>query len=535
MNSVGSTWRPLALFFVMFLANELQGLGSRAPGVVPAQFLSAVPATAGTRGTPQPSSSQSSGPASDVLTDTSDTHGRPFPGLLVRFSKQAWASGDVLILAKQTLALDGKSADEWSVRRTLVFPPVGQALADQLSLLGWVSITPPAATDLESLSARFEALPGVELVEVDSIGEAHGSCLPTDPLVPQQWWAINTGQAVQGQVGFAESDAGVGGAWCVTTGVPEVVIAVLDTGVSLSHPDLQTNLRPGYNFFNNNTNTDDNQSLSHGTFCSGIALGRAFNGQGISGVAPSCALLPVKVLSGSFGSETSTGNGVIWAADRGASVISMSLGFTQGSTFFRDAVLYAAERDVVMVASTGNTPGALVGFPARWNSVIAVGATDNRDNAAVFETTGMEMDLCAPGVNILTTTDTFGIVNGYGLQSGTSMAAPMVAGAAALVRSVRPTLTAPQVREILRSTSHDLGPIGDDPVFGAGRLDTAKAVLRAVNFGREQSPDFNQDGIVDLLDLLGVLDAWIVGAFDFNLDGRSDLLDLLEFLAVWLV
>ncbi|MBX3386610.1 MAG: S8 family serine peptidase [Phycisphaeraceae bacterium] len=471
----------------------------------------------------------SNGSASSPSSDFPDQ--RPSPALLVRMSESMPDGGMGHAKLRSVLA----EHPDCSVRSALMHQPADSSLAIELGLDRWV-IVDGFADDVarQDVRRRLRASSGVEIVEDDTIGGLHGGCLPNDPLIHSQWWALNSGQRVQGVAGVPGADSRVAETWCFTRGHSAVVIAVLDTGVSQSHPDLQGNVLPGYNFFNNNAYTDDNQNLSHGTFCAGIALARAHNGIGIAGIAPGCSLLPVKVLSGSFGSETSTANGLIFAADRGAKVASMSLGFSQGSTFFRDAVLYARARDVVMVASTGNSPGSEVGYPARWSSVIAVGATDNLDMPAVFQTAGNEMDLCAPGVNIMTTTDTFTVPDGYSLQSGTSMAAPMVAGVAALVRSIRPSLTAEQVREVLISTTKDLGAPGWDPVHGWGRIDAIRAVREAVMFGRRGTPDFNLDGVVDLQDLLAFLEYWLIGAVDYNNDGVWDLSDLLDFLAVWL-
>lgn len=422
----------------------------------------------------------------------------------------------------------------WSMSPALMTAPADVELAETLGLDRWARVETDDRAMLDLVRGELGTMLEVEAIEDDSIGETHGRiCQPPDPLVADQWWANNSGQSVQGVAGTPRADARVAEAWCLATGSSSVVVAILDTGVSLSHPDLQTNVLPGYNFFNNNTNTDDGQSLSHGTFCAGIVLARAFNEIGMAGVAPSCSLLPVKVLSGSFGSETSTANGLIFAADRGAKVVNMSLGFSQGSAFFRDAVLYAKGRDVFMVASAGNSPTGSVPYPAKWTAVMAVGATDNRDRAAAFQTTGSEIEICAPGVNILTTTDTWTVPNGYSLQSGTSMAAPVVAGVAALVRSVRPTLNSEQVREVLVSSAKDLGPPGWDSVHGWGRVDAVRAVLDAVMYGRYDTPDFNQDGIVELVDLLEYITLWQAGLTDHNRDGVVDMLDLFAFVSSW--
>jgi len=280
-------------------------------------------------------------------------------------------------------------------------------------------------------------------------------------------------------------------AWQVESGKKSVVVAVVDTGTQTDHPDLAaqiwTNPREtangvdddgdgfiddvhGWNFVaNNNDPTDDNK---HGTHCSGIIAATRGNGQGIAGTA-NVSIMPVKVLnSEGSGSTSDIIKGVQYAVDHGASIISMSLGGTGFEQAFADVCRDAIARNVVIVAANGNDSANTISYPAGYEGVIAVSATDQNDQIASFSNTGEGTAIAAPGVEILSTL----VGSTYGNLSGTSMATPYVAGVAALVRSANPNLTAAQVRERLMNTADDLGTPGYDTVYGAGRVNARKAL-----------------------------------------------------------
>jgi subtilisin family serine protease len=259
-----------------------------------------------------------------------------------------------------------------------------------------------------------------------------------------------------------------------------VTIAIIDTGVDLDHPDLAANLIAGSSVFGG-TPEDGN---GHGTNVAGIAAA-ALNGIGVSGVAPSAKILPVKVLNDS-GSGTVSGvaNGIIYAADR-AQILNLSLGGTGSSTTLQNAINYAANtKGRLVVAASGNcgdynysyngcTYQNQASYPAAYSNVLAVAATDNYDDHASFSTAGSQVDVSAPGVDIY---NTF-IPNSYYAESGTSQATPHVAGLAALIWSKYPSYTAAQVWNRITSTAIDLGPVtGRDDDFGAGRIDVKAAL-----------------------------------------------------------
>jgi subtilisin family serine protease len=190
---------------------------------------------------------------------------------------------------------------------------------------------------------------------------------------------------------------------------------------------------------------------------------------------------------------------------------------------------------MVLAASSGNTPGAQIFFPARWENTIAVGATDNRDNLASFTTTGPEMSVSAPGVDVYSCWDVLFQENTYTYQSGTSMACPHVAGLALLTWSANTDLTNDEVRAIIESTADDLGPAGWDQQFGHGRINAYNAVYEALNQGGIPG-DIDGDGDVDTADLLALLAAWgeCEGCpEDINGDGVVNTADLLILLGNW--
>jgi len=195
----------------------------------------------------------------------------------------------------------------------------------------------------------------------------------------------------------------------------------------------------------------------------------------VAGVHWRADILPVRVLTGCGGSTTDCADGIIWAVDHGADVGTLSLQYYDYSAYFEDATEYAAANDVLLVAAAGNNFGRRIAWPARFENVIAVGATDNRDEFAGFSNWGDEAELAAPGVDVYATW----VNNSYTYLDGTSMATPHVAGVACLVRSLDPTLTADEVRAILAETADDLGPAGWDDRFGHGRINAEAALLAA--------------------------------------------------------
>lgn len=286
----------------------------------------------------------------------------------------------------------------------------------------------------------------------------------------------------------------VGTAWARTTGLPTVVVAVLDTGIDADNPEFAGRLVPGYNALSGQADgpgsfgpTDDD--AGHGTHVSGTIAAAANNATGIAGIAPTVSIMPIKVLGadgeGDFGGMI---DGVDWAVDHGARIISMSLGGTLEPASAAYAQLtfdraYAA--GAIVIAASGNDGGALDQYPCNFDHVVCVGSTTN-DGTAVssFSTRTNALALVAPGERIASTLPG----GGYGYGSGTSMATPHVTGAVALLRSIRPSLTPDEAMATLTQTARPLVAGGHNRDSGYGLLQVGAAVDLLAGPGPEPTP-----------------------------------------------
>ncbi len=268
----------------------------------------------------------------------------------------------------------------------------------------------------------------------------------------------------------------------------EVTIAIIDTGVDIDHEEFEGNIVDGYDFVNHDNDADDDSG--HGTHVAGIAAA-AHDGKGIEGVAGGAKIMPVKVLDNHGDGNTSLViNGILFAVNNGADIINLSLGFKDPSRAEEEAIRYALDRGVTVVAAAGNERGRAVLYPAAYDGVIAVGAVDwDGENEEFiisdFSSIGTELDLLAPGVDILSAIpeelDNSGNrrwtdmgdakQDGYTLSSGTSMAAPFVAGMAALLSAESPNLDCTAILVELQSSSLDFR-INDEDYHGDEDIDT---------------------------------------------------------------
>jgi len=261
--------------------------------------------------------------------------------------------------------------------------------------------------------------------------------------------------------------------WALTRGSDDIVIAVLDTGVQLDHPDLRGRIAEGVNLIGAGDPEDD---VGHGTHVAGIIAATVNNGEGVAGLSWRGRIMPVKVLdSTGSGTTYSVAEGIIWATDHGADVINMSLGNYASAEFLHDAIRYAYDRGVVLVAASGNDNTDQPGYPAAYPEVLAVAATDAGDNKAPYSNYGDYIDVAAPGDAIASTYPG----NRYAALSGTSMASPHAAALAGLIKSVNPELTNGEIMDIMRKTAVDLGEKGRDVYFGYGRIDVVRALEAA--------------------------------------------------------
>jgi hypothetical protein len=253
-----------------------------------------------------------------------------------------------------------------------------------------------------------------------------------------------------------------------------VIVAVVDSG-SGPHPDLAENLLPGRSFSGSTEtiNGNDIDSSGHGSHVAGIIAAVANNGIGGSGVAPNAKILPIQVLDqAGQGDARDVAAGVRFAADNGARVINLSLGGATESSSLTQAITYANDKGVLVVAAAGNGGAAdKPKWPASLDLTLAVTAVDQANNATSFDQRGDYIDLSAPGANIVSTAK-----GDYVTLSGTSMAAGFVAGAAALLFAAEPRVTNAQVRDILLRTATDIGEPGRDVTFGAGLINMVAAL-----------------------------------------------------------
>lgn len=303
-----------------------------------------------------------------------------------------------------------------------------------------------------------------------------------------------------------------------------VKIAVIDTGIDPTHEDLDGNYRGGYDFVFDDE--DPNDENDHGTHVAGIIAAEE-NGTGVVGVAPEAEIYAVRVLDGAgFGSLEWIILGIQWAVENDMDIANLSL---EGPDFqsLRDCCDSAYESGLLLVAAGGNTNGGLVKYPGGYDSVIAVAGTDANNNKAYFSPVGPELELAAPGVEILSTVRS----GGYSTLDGTSQAAPHVAGAAALFFLTNPPdenengMIHDEVREMLRTTATDLGDEGFDNTFGFGLLNIGALYCEA---------DFDCDGDVDGSDASSFKDDFGRSQFlnpctdqspcygDFDCDGDAD-------------
>jgi subtilisin len=269
---------------------------------------------------------------------------------------------------------------------------------------------------------------------------------------------------------------GAQGAWDFSQG-KDIRVAVLDTGIDFTHPDLRPNYRGGISFVPGVASPMDDQG--HGTHCAGT-IAAAMTGSGVVGVAPLASLYAVKVLSASGSGQFSwIIAGIDWCIQNKMHIVSMSLGGAQAPTALQTMCNTAWSKGLLIVAAAGNdnignpVPPASsnVGFPGKYRNVIAVSAIDSANVIAPFSSRGPEVDVCAPGVNVLSTR----LGGGHTTMSGTSMACPHVAGLAALAWGSHRYSNNEQVWNLIASTVDNLGPPGWDMLTGYGRVNARAA------------------------------------------------------------
>lgn len=283
--------------------------------------------------------------------------------------------------------------------------------------------------------------------------------VPNDPYWSYQW-------------GPAKIEADY--AWDTTVGDPSVLVAVIDTGIDWDHPDLADNyVDLGYDWVHMDPDPmDDN---GHGTHCAGIIAATINNSIGIAGLAQISIMAEKALDEWGGGWEDDLASAIIHAVDQGADILSNSWGGYGASELIHDAVIYAYDHDVSVIAAAGNDATSTKFYPAAYDEVVAVTATDQYDSPAPWTNHGDWVELAAPGIDIYSTVWD----DSYAYKSGTSMATPHVTGVAALILSQFPNMTRNQLRLQLRFTADDLGDPGFDYYYGYGRINSRRAIEQA--------------------------------------------------------
>lgn len=257
-------------------------------------------------------------------------------------------------------------------------------LKRELGLARYVVLTLPASVDTEGAVQAFSADPAVEVAEPDQVGWGGG--VPDDTEFGQQWNLHNAGQTG----GTADADVDAPEAWDLTIGTATTVLAIIDSGVDLDHPDFAGKLVPGYDFVNGDAEPQDDHG--HGTHVAGIAAANSNNGLGIAGLCWECRVMPLKALnSDNWGFYSWWAAAIAFAVDNGAVAINMSMGGTGASSVLLDAVRYAHGMDVPIAAAMMNDGNSTVYYPAGYAETIAVGSTDWFDSRSDFSNFGSHM------------------------------------------------------------------------------------------------------------------------------------------------
>lgn len=340
-----------------------------------------------------------------------------------------------------------------------------------------VRLTDQAALRSEQTTAvtmahtRWQALgrSGNAIVAIEPNVIVTGATLPNDPDLTD----------LQRSYGLQLTHAE--GAWAYTRGSNETIIAVIDTGLLLNHPEFAGRVVPGYDFVNNDSDPSDDNG--HGTHTAGIIAAGIDNEIGVAGVCPQCRIMPVKVLNqNNAGTWAGVANGLIYAADHQARVINLSLGAVVSSKTLESAISYAQEKGVLIIAAAGNMGIERNFFPAALDGVLAVSATDNQDQRWNLSNYGDYIDVAAPGYAIYSTyNDLSNYYGGYTYMSGTSMASPYVAGLAGLLFSQKPTRTALEVSHLITASADKFSDQAHDPYFGYGRINSERALALAAD------------------------------------------------------
>jgi subtilisin family serine protease len=454
--------------------------------------------------TPEPVSEPASNPGlMEAAADDGDV-------MITTANEYDYVVGEVIIKFKST------------VSDAMMENTIAAADGDTVDILSQYDLAVAEVPDgetVDSFIAVMEALPGVEYAQPNYmyylpesepvladitplVGEPLANA-PNDPGASLQWYLDRIG---------------VYSAWDYTMGVPEVRVAVIDTGVDYNHPDLSGQVVAYTDIAANDGSMDDD---GHGTHVAGIIAAKANNGIGIAGIAPNVKLISVDVFDNypkegggtDFGARTTDViSGISYARNNGARVINLSLGSYNIPTdnAYRLAIEGAVNAGIPVVCAAGNNNTSAAMYPSDFDASISVMATSRYDTRASYSDYGPAKDIAAPGGDGASSDDWMlstypeALPDGpYVYMAGTSMAAPVVSGVIALMLSVNPSLTVAQVKEYLYSSAADLGAFGRDDYYGNGRVNAALAV-KAVQGFRTSSSIYYIDRRNEFLDKVAV-------------------------------
>jgi subtilisin family serine protease len=355
-------------------------------------------------------------------------------------------------------------------------------IGERLLLPGASVVELPPGASVAATIDQLEQHPDVLYAQPNYVYRT--AATPSDPFFGLLWGLQNSGQSVEERSGRADADIDAPEAWSITTGSDEVKVAVVDSGVEYDHPDLAGNVAAlGRDFFSNDADPRDENG--HGTHVAGTIGAQGDNAEGVTGVSWNVGLMPIRVLGPTGSGTTATvANGLAYAVQQGAKVVNASLGGGNWDPTLASTIESASETLFVFPAGNGGWDGEgddndLFGVPRYYpcsypyENVVCVAATDSTDALAQFSNYGAtSVDLAAPGVRIESTY----VGGSYVYSNGTSMAAPHVAGVAALLLTRAPTLSVAQVRAALLG-SVDLLPQLATKVASSGRLNAYKSLL----------------------------------------------------------
>ena len=358
---------------------------------------------------------------------------------------EQYARGRILVMPRA-----GLSEDEFA---KVLAPHGGKGKKIGQSDLHVVEL--PGNASEKAVVERLNRHPHIKFAELDRL--VTPNFVSNDPYMGSEWHLNKVGATT---------------AWDTTQGAG-VIIAILDSGVDGTHPDLAPQMVPGYNFYDNNTNTADVNG--HGTAVAGVAAAATNNALGVAGVAGQARIMPVRIADANAYAYYSTiAKGVTYAADNGARVVNCSYGGVAGSATIQSAAQYLKNKGGLMFVSAGNNGIDENITPT--TTMIAVSATDQNDYRTSWSSYGNFVSMAAPGITYTTSRGGY-----YDNWQGTSFSSPLTAGVAALMMAAKPSLGSADIEKLMFSTAVDIGAAGRDIYYGYGRVDAAAAVQAVLN------------------------------------------------------